>query len=242
MSNNNEQNENFSENFDATKEEIYNALIELGWLLPRTEEDLRRAEKALEKAADCPPFPPELEDPLPLIERLRQEQEASLNQESIKNEAQKSHLPLVAGTQTFSKAEENPVEISKTEGIKFEDDAPSFPALLRREIPDETPSVVAENLGVTRAFLKLVSDNRKSIPNSWRNELAREAKKVYSIDEARSRRTLTEHYSYQQIAASRAIPYSDRTMDWREILQKSGLSPEREQHYLLLAEEEEKQQ
>lgn len=114
--------------------------------------------------------------------------------------------------------------------------------MLRLEIPNETPSVVAENLGVTRPFLKLVSDNRKSIPNSWRDEIASEAKKVYSIDEARSRRTLTDYYSYQQVAASRTIPYSDQTLDWREILQKSGLPPEREQHYRRLAEEEEKQQ
>lgn len=95
MSNNNEQNENFLENFDATEEEVYNALIDLGWLLPRSEEELRRAEKSLE-GAECPPFPPELEDPAPLIERLRREQEAALNQDSLENEKQKSHLRLVA--------------------------------------------------------------------------------------------------------------------------------------------------
>lgn len=241
MSNNNGENENFSENFDATEEEVYHALIELGWLLPRTEEELRRAEKALE-GAGCPPFPPELEDPTPLIERLRREQEAALNQGSSENEKQKSHLRLVAKNQTPLETKENRIEISESEAAEFEDDAPSFPALLHLEIPDETPSVVAVNLGVTRPFLKLVSDNRKSIPSSWRNELVKEAKKVYSIDEARSRRSLTDYYAHQQIAASRAIPYSDRTMDWREILQKSGLPPEREQHYRRLAEEEEKHQ
>ena len=241
MSNNNGQNENFEENFDATEEEVYNALIELGWLLPRTEEELRRADKALE-GAECPPFPPELEDPAPLIERLRREQEAALNQSSLENERSNNHLRLIAKNHIFSTTEEICANNSESETAEFADDAPSFPALLRLEIPDATPSVIAENLGVTRPFLKLVSDYRKSIPNSWRNELAKEAKKVYSIDEARSHRTLTEYHSYQEVAASRAIPYSDRTMDWREILQKSGLPPEREQHYRRLAEEEERQQ
>lgn len=241
MSNNNGQNENFLENFDTTEEEVYNALIELGWLLPRNEEELRRAEKSLEES-ECPPFPPELENPAPLIERLRREQETALNQDSPETDKQKSHLRLVAQDLVSLETEENPTQISEAETVEFTDDAPSFPALLRLEVPDETPSLVAENLGVTRPFLKLVSDNRKFIPNSWRNELAKEAKKVYSIDEARSQRTLTDYYSHQQIAASRAIPYSDQTMNWQEILRKSGLSPEREQHYRQLAEEEEKQQ
>lgn len=241
MSNNNGQNEIFLENFDVvTEEEVYHALIELGWLLPRTEEELHRAKKALE-GAECPPFPPELEDPTSLIERLRREQEAVLNQDAPENEKCNSHLHLVTENQTFSQAEGNCAGNSESKVVEFDDDAPSFPALLRREIPDETPSIVAENLGITRAFLKLVSDNRKSIPDSWREELAKEAKNLYSIDEARSRRTLTEYYSHQQIAASRAIPYSDQTMSWREILEKSGLSSESERHYRLLAEEEENQ-
>lgn len=239
MSNNNGQNENFLENFDATEEEIHNALIDLGWLLPRTEEELRRAEKALE-SAECPPFPPELEDPTPLIERLRKEEESALNLSSLKNEKSNSQLHLIAGNQTSSKTKEHVIGNSESEEIEIKDDVPSFPALLRREVPNETPSMVAEKLGVTRSFLKLVSDNRKFIPNSWRNELASEAKNVYSIDEARSYQTLSEHSSHQQIAASRALPYSGRTMSWQEILQKSKLSPEREQYYRLLAEEEEK--
>ena len=241
MSNNNGQNENFSENFDATEEEVHNALIDLGWLLPRTEEELRRAEKSLE-GAECPPFPPELEDPAPLIERLRREQEAALNQDSPENEKQKSHLRLVAQNQTFLETKENHIDISESETVEFVNDAPSFPALLRLEIPDETPSVVAGKLGVNVGFLKLVSDYREFVPDSWRDELAREAKNVYSIDEFRSRRTLKEPLSYQPIAASRAIPYSNRKMDWREILQKSNLHPDREARYRRLAEEEEKQQ
>lgn len=225
MNSNNRQNENLFENFDATEEEVYNALIDLGWLLPRTEEELCRAEKALE-TVECPPFPPELEDPAPLIERLRKEQEGNSKSDPHDNQKAKTALRLVANNQAVSESSE--------------DDAPSFPVLLRRIVPNETPSVVAGKLGVNVGFLKLVSDHREFIPDSWCDELAKEAKNVYSIDESRSRRTLKERPTYQQqIAASRAVPYSNRKMDWREILQKSNLEPEREAHYRHLAEEEE---
>lgn len=240
MSNNNGQNENFFENLDVTEREIYNALIELGWILPRNEEELRRAEKSLE-SVECPPFPPELEDPAPLIERLRKEEEENSKSNALNEPKERSPLRLVVNNKAISETDGFTEATLENETPEIEDDAPSFPALLHRDISDETPSVVAENLGVTRDFLKLISDNRKFIPNAWREELVKEAKKKYSIDEARSRRTLTDYYSHQQIAASRAAPYSNRKMDWREILQKSKLRPDREAHYRLLAEEEEKQ-
>lgn len=221
MSNNKRQNKNIIENLEATEGEVYNALIELGWLLPRNEEEMIRAEKAL-KGIECPTLPAELENPAPLIERLRKEEASAKPSE---NDKPKSSLRLVVNNQS--------------DGINQTNEAPSFPALLHLEVPNETPSVVAGNLGVTRDFLKLVSDNRESIPNSWRNELTEKANKVYSIDKERSRRVLKQTF-YQPIAASRAIPYSDNRMDWKEILQKAKLSPESEQLYRELAEEEEK--
>lgn len=220
MSNNKRQNKDFIENLEVTEDEIYNALIELGWLLPRNEEEMIRAEKALE-GVECPPFPAELENPAPLIERLRKEEST---QNTLVSEKPKSPLRLVVANQSNVETQTN--------------EAPSFPALLHLEVPDETPSMVAGNLGVTRDFLKLVSDNRETIPNSWRNELAEIANKVYSIDKDRSRRVLKQTF-HQQIAASRAIPYSDNRMNWKEILQKAKLSPESEQLYRELAEEEE---
>ena len=233
MSNNKRQNKKFIENLEATEGEIYNALIELGWLLPRNEEEMIRADKALE-SIECPTFPAELEDPASIIERLRKEE---LPQKALENEKPKSTLRLVDTNQPHSASHTGGA--LNTKNGAMENEVPSFPALLHQEIPDETPSVVAGNLGVTRDFLKLTSDNRETIPNSWRNELVEEAYKIYSIDRSRSRRVLQRRF-YQQIAASRAIPYSDRKMDWREILQNSKLSPEREQRYRNLAEEEEK--
>lgn len=240
MKNHNGQNENYIENASATEEDFYNALIELGWLLPRNEKELQRAEKALE-TVECPPFPPELEDPAPLIERLRKEQENDINQNSGEKEKAKNHLQLVPENRTKIETEEDSITgMENMEVAEGEETAASFAALIRREVPEKTPSVAAENMGVTRTFLKLVSDNRESIPNSWRDELAKEAKAKHSIAEWRSKQTLTKHSSYQQIAASRSKPYSNKKMDWQEILQKSGLTPERELHFRHLAEEEEK--
>src|SRR5947209_20574589 len=48
---------------------IYDALIEKGWLIPQTEEDVLRAERALAQV-ECSPLPPELADPYRIIDRL----------------------------------------------------------------------------------------------------------------------------------------------------------------------------
>jgi tetratricopeptide (TPR) repeat protein len=45
---------------------IYDALIEEGWLLPQTEEDILRVERALARIK-CAPLPPELSDPYRFI-------------------------------------------------------------------------------------------------------------------------------------------------------------------------------
>ncbi len=48
---------------------IYDALIERGWIIPQTEEDVERAERALAHV-ELPPLSPELADPYRLIHRL----------------------------------------------------------------------------------------------------------------------------------------------------------------------------
>lgn len=52
-------------------ERIHDALIEMGWLIPRTEEDVHLAEAALEQV-ECRPLPAELADPYRLIRRLEE--------------------------------------------------------------------------------------------------------------------------------------------------------------------------
>src|SRR5215216_3486885 len=56
--------------FDELDEKIYHAFIELGWLIPQTEEDVERAEKALEEV-ECPSLPTELADSSKVLERIR---------------------------------------------------------------------------------------------------------------------------------------------------------------------------
>jgi hypothetical protein len=48
---------------------LHDTLIELGWLIPQTEDDVRLAEAALERA-ECRPLPAELADPYRLIHLL----------------------------------------------------------------------------------------------------------------------------------------------------------------------------
>lgn len=50
-------------------EQIYDALIEKGWLIPQTEEEVLRAEQALARV-ECSPMPAEMADPRRLFDRL----------------------------------------------------------------------------------------------------------------------------------------------------------------------------
>lgn len=52
-------------------ERIYNALIERGWIIPQTEEEVERAERALTHI-ELPPLSLELADPYRLIHRLEE--------------------------------------------------------------------------------------------------------------------------------------------------------------------------
>lgn len=52
-------------------ERVHDTLIEMGWIIPRTEEDVHLAEAALEQV-ECRPLPAELADPYRLIRRLEE--------------------------------------------------------------------------------------------------------------------------------------------------------------------------
>lgn len=54
---------------DEMDERIYNALIERGWIIPQSEEDVQRAEHALARV-ELPPISPDLADPYRIIHRL----------------------------------------------------------------------------------------------------------------------------------------------------------------------------
>jgi tetratricopeptide (TPR) repeat protein len=65
----------------SLEDQIYDALIEKGWLIPQTEEDVHRAELALAQI-ECPPLPPELADPYWIIDRLDEAFEITANMTS----------------------------------------------------------------------------------------------------------------------------------------------------------------
>lgn len=60
-------------------EKIYRALKEKGWLPPETEEEVRQAEKRLKEKSD--EVPESVSDPVPLLEKLDQQEEATSRQE-----------------------------------------------------------------------------------------------------------------------------------------------------------------
>jgi hypothetical protein len=66
------QDKDFNEKFDRLDGEMYRIFVEMGWIIPRTEEEVMLAEKRL-KEAEIPPFPEELKDPSGLIAQLRKE-------------------------------------------------------------------------------------------------------------------------------------------------------------------------
>lgn len=78
--------------FDEQDEKIYDAFIELGWLIPQTKEDVQRAEKALEKI-ECPPLPSGLKDSSKILEKIRKRKNAIKNNEN-KNQSAKNFLEL----------------------------------------------------------------------------------------------------------------------------------------------------
>ncbi len=76
------QNEDFREEFDQLDAEIYKTFVELGWVIPQTEDEVTIAEKAWEKV-QIPLLPTELKDSSSLIARLKKEQSLKVHEPSI---------------------------------------------------------------------------------------------------------------------------------------------------------------
>lgn len=76
---------NSREEFDQLDAEIYKTFIELGWVIPQTEDEVMISEKALQNI-QIPSIPAGIKDSSPLIERLRKERterEKEKNQASV---------------------------------------------------------------------------------------------------------------------------------------------------------------
>jgi hypothetical protein len=213
-------------------QQIYEALIEMGWLIPQTEEDVRIAEEALNQL-ECPPLPPALADPSRFIHRLdeRTEEDDENSPDSVEN----SDAGVAANPATVI-----PFRLAKQPDQGEVASSSVLPYLgMLCEVTGETPSLIARELGVTAPFLTLIVQHRESVPNSWRTELVERAAARWGVDRSLARRSL-EHPDQQEIAASRRAAYSTKKISYREILRRSGLGPEAQKYWIALAEAEEK--
>lgn len=210
--------------------QIYEALIEMGWLIPQTEEGVRLAEEAMEES-ECPPLPPALADPSRLFHLLDENLEEGNESSSVAAESSKADAASNF-THVLAFSPGSPANSDVAEPYPV----PPFLGLLR-EVTGETPSVIARELDVTVPFLTLIVQHRDSVPGSWRTEMIERAAVRWSVDRRRVRRSL-EHPAQQEIAASRSAPYSTERISCREILKRSGLKPEAQKYWLALAEAE----
>ncbi len=213
-------------------QQIYEALIEMGWLIPQTEEDVRLAEETLNQV-ECPPLPLALADPSRFIHRLDERIEE--NHENSPGTVENSDAGVAANPATvipFRPAEQPDYgEVASS---------PVRPYLgMLCEVTGQTPSVIARELDVKVPFLTLIVQHRQSVPNSWRTELVERAAAKWGVDRSLARRSL-EHPDQQEIAASRRAAYSTEKISYREILRRSGLGPEAQKYWIALAEAEEK--
>lgn len=69
MTKNTDANKNALQNPDDGEKRIYDLLIDMGWLIPQTEEDVRRAEQSLARV-ELSQLPQELADPYRFINQL----------------------------------------------------------------------------------------------------------------------------------------------------------------------------
>jgi hypothetical protein len=108
-------------------------------------------------------------------------------------------------------------------------------SLVRQETTD-TPSKIAQNLGVTVPFLKSCGDFSDAVPKPCKDELIERTANVYSIDKYRVREVV-EHPKHLQKAALRDSPYSNTNLTFEQIVKTSGMDEDSQRFWLQLAAE-----
>lgn len=213
---------------EGLDQQIYEALIEMGWLIPQTEEEVRLAEAAMDQS-NCPPLPAALADPSHLFHRLNESDEK--NDENALDAVENSRSEATANLGAVI-----PFQPANSAAPNEGNSSLVLPFLgMLGEETGETPSIIARELDVTVPFLTLIVQHRESVPDSWRTEMIERAAVRWNVDRQRARHSL-EHPDQQEIAASRNSPYSTKKISYREILKRSGLRPEAQKYWLALAE------
>lgn len=207
----------------AMEDEIYDALIDKGWLIPQTEEEVFRAERALAQI-ECSPLPPEMDDPYRLFDRLEDDPGEELLLRALSSDEGR-----VAGAAAQSGDER--LEVSGEAAAHA-----SVLADLRRRT--RLPATqIAVRMGVTVPFLSAVGRYPQVVPSGWRRELDARAERGLGTERGEVMRSF-EHPYQAQMAASRDEAYEAERMTPERILDQSGMAEEERRAWLRLASED----
>lgn len=214
---------NSPERNQELEDQIYDALIDKGWLIPQTEEEVLRAERALADF-ECSPLPPELADPYQLFDRL----------DADPGEGQ--FLEALAGGESHHIEAAPAANEARQEAPESTDTHISVLANLRgcTQLP---ASQIAVRMGVTVPFLSAVGRYPKVIPIGWRRELDSRAERGLGTQRGLVMHSFDRPYQ-AQMAASRDEAYEDEQMTPERILEQCGMSEEQRREWLKLASDE----
>ncbi len=205
---------------ESLEDQIYDALIEKGWLIPQTEEDVLRAECALAQV-ECSPLPPELADPYRIIDRLDED----TNIDEV--------LKALASDETGPAAP--PIRAARTGATG----ARATPVSVLAELRHHTKlpaSQIALKMDVPVSFLSAVGRYPKVVPINWRRELDSRAERKLGTDRGVVLNAF-EHPYEAQMAASRDAAYEVEEMTAEKILDQSGMDEEAKRYWISLAAE-----
>ncbi len=209
--------------FDEQDKKIFNAFVDLGWLDSKKEE---KDSKAKSKQEQCPSLPAELSDSSLVLERIRNRKNKNrINSDEAKELNQTT--ATTANTQISNLADRYDVLLDLT---------PTLLSLIRHATKD-FPSIIAQKLGVTVAFMRGCSDYSGSVPKSCKKELIDRTCDAFHFLEREKVRQVVENPKLIATAGFRDTPYSGNQMSFEEIVEKSGMNEKAQKFWLELARE-----
>ena len=200
-------------------EQIYDALIDKGWLIPQTEDEVFRAEQALAQI-ECALLPPEMADPYRLFDRLEDDPGEELLQRALSpDEGRRPDATPPAGdeSQATGAADAHASVLADLRG--------------RTRLP---ASQIAVRMGVSVPFLAAVGRYPNVVPIGWRRELDSRAERKLGTERGVVMRSFERPYQ-AQMAASRDEAYDAQSMTPEKILDQSGMGEEERREWLRLA-------
>lgn len=205
---------------EILEDQIYDALIERGWLIPQTEGDVLRAERALAEVK-CSPLPPKLADPYRIIDRLEDDADVDVVLKALAPDA---------GATTAASAKAVSTEATGAQAAHV-----SVLAELRArtKLP---ASQIALKMDVPVPFLSAVGRYPKVIPIGWRRELDARAERKLGTEKGIVMSAFERPYQ-AQMAASRDGAYDAEQLTPEKILDQSGMDEKNKRYWLALAAE-----